>query len=159
MRDCVVRVEFDGPLEFFFGGGPIPVVEREGEAQRGMSFRERAVNFERFHCRLASFRKSILWRQRINSKRTQYRIGVGQPGVGQRIAWVYINRLLKVFYALPKALVRSLIPEVTAFEIGVISLDVIRVALRQSLSLFGGQPEQQLLGYFTGDLRFDLEDV
>ena len=64
-----------------------------------------------------------------------------------------------MFYALPEALVRSLIPEVTAFEIGVISLDVIRVALRQSLSLFGGQPEQQLLGYCTGDFGFDLEDV
>src|SRR5581483_11536767 len=65
----------------------------------------------------------------------------------------------EVFYALPQTLLRPLVPEVAALEIGVIGLDVIRVAPRQLVSLFRGQPEQQLLGYFPGDFYFDSKNV
>src|SRR5258708_39360441 len=53
---CIVRVELDGPPEFFLCPSPIAVVKALGGAQRGVSLGQRLVEFERL-----SYGSDHLW--------------------------------------------------------------------------------------------------
>ena len=52
-------------------------------------------------------------------------VGIGQPGVGTAVVWIFGDGLLKVVNRPLESLRRSLVPEVLPFEIEIISLVVL----------------------------------
>jgi hypothetical protein len=63
-------------------------------------------------------------------ERRQNPVRIGKAAIGECVTRIVRDRLLEVNNAFPDRLFRSLVPEVTAPQVNLVSLRVVRVALR-----------------------------
>src|SRR4030095_1625619 len=114
MSSRVVWVQRNGPPEFTLGPGPVPIVNQLDVPQRGMSFSERVVDFERLFRRFFRLREAVLWWERAGVECPQQHVAVSQAGVSQRIVRVDRYCLLEVTYSLLVLRFSPLLPEILA---------------------------------------------
>src|SRR5215468_9632020 len=102
-----------------------------------MRLGETVVNFEGFQGRSLGF-----WHRLARRKLTEpslRNISVSQPGVGQRVSWVFVDGLLKVING-PERLLRSpSVPKIAALQIKLIGFGILGVTSCQPLLFFAAQ--------------------
>jgi len=86
-------------LKLLFSANPVPIINLPHHCERDMRFSERVIECDR---RGPSFRKRIT--RRSLTPILKQVVTVSQPGVGESIVRVHINRLLKVIDALLQGL-------------------------------------------------------
>src|SRR2546421_3507462 len=89
-----VRIEIQSALELIFGCVPIPIVPKDSEAEFGMSFGERVVNFNGLLRRRFRLREKIVCRHFAYERKRA--IGIGESGVCERVRRVCLNRRLEI---------------------------------------------------------------
>jgi hypothetical protein len=94
MRGRVIRIQFDGALVLAFRPGEIVVVVDDDVTVRGVRFRQVVVERQGFPRGFSRLRHNFMRRA---SRIRQQRVGVGQPGIGQRVSGVERDGLLEVF--------------------------------------------------------------
>src|SRR2546422_2589752 len=120
MSQCIAGLEFNGSLEVRLPSRPTQVIKRSDHCQGGIGLGDRVINLECFQSRRFCFGKGLLWWR--FSQPTMNGVTVSQSGIGQRVGGIYLNCLLKELNALPQPFFCSLIEEVAAFEISMMSL-------------------------------------
>src|SRR4029077_17824292 len=123
----VIRVVGEGAPEFVGSVEPVPVVVKVDKTQCGMGFGKSVVHFQSsLRGFLGRWERLLRWEHRIKTERG---IGIGNADVGFGKRWVESNCLAKVFQALLQSSVSSLVPEITAFDVGLIGVWSLRRAL------------------------------
>src|SRR5262249_25391797 len=92
---CIVRIEFEGALEFLLCLGPVPVIF-ESLGQRKMSLWEGRIQVYCLAGRLFGLRQSLLRRMNSPARVSQRDVGVGQSRVRYGVGWVPFDRVFKV---------------------------------------------------------------
>jgi hypothetical protein len=90
------RVEVNGPLVFPFSAGPVPLVPFFDVGQRDVSIGKLLVERQRFHGRLLRFRHGLFRGHQVDARSLKLPVGVGQSGIGLRVARVFGNGLLEI---------------------------------------------------------------
>jgi hypothetical protein len=126
--------------EFSLRAWPVPVVLRFDPGQRSVSFGHLIVNLQRFDCRRPRFWVRSLWRK--ETKIAKDSVAVGQTCISQGVVLININRLLEVLNSFLQLSLSPLVPEIASLKVGMISLVVLSVTLRQQPSFFS--PELSL---------------
>ena len=88
----ISRREFESALELLLGSSPIPIPEECNLSQRGVRFADSLVKFNRFGCRISSFRKCLCRRQTNFAERVRF----GETSIRKRLARVLRDRLFKI---------------------------------------------------------------
>src|SRR5574337_698272 len=91
----IAGLELDGPAEFMFGGGQVPVKPIGNIPEDGVSQSEVRVELKFALCRIASFGLGLERRQGIVRGLAEQEIRPGQSGVGKRVVRVLLSRFLK----------------------------------------------------------------
>src|SRR5262249_29946374 len=123
-----------GPLEFSFGAQPIPIVVELDVAHRRMSLSQRVIERKRLGCRRSRSEDYLGGRQSPQIRNTLKRIALRESSVGESVIRICGDRLLKVFAPSAHILRGPLTDQVTALEIALICLCIVRVAFGHSLS-------------------------
>src|SRR5262249_52475708 len=79
----IVRVQFNGPLEFSLRSGPVPVIGGLGICQRGVRLRQCVVDRKGLTGRLLRFGKGLPRRERFEGAIDS--VAIGQSGPRQRV--------------------------------------------------------------------------
>ena len=90
-----IWIEFEGPLEFGFGGGEIKQAP-ERATQGGMGFGRRRINGQSFLGRRFRFGSGYVFGDRTVVRRGD--VIVGQPDIGEGVAGVLLNGLVEVVF-------------------------------------------------------------
>jgi hypothetical protein len=98
-----------------------------------VSVRKIAIDFERSPGRIRRF--GTRFPRGFHTKVIEKGIALGQPGVRHAIARIFLDGLLKVLIRLLQG---AAIPVVMAFEIELVGLSVLGVALGQPIPLLAG---------------------
>ena len=81
---------------------------------------------------------------RANTIILEHDLAVGQPRVGQPVAWVFHERLLQIPNRLLSSFSCPLIPIEAGFQVTLVRLGVLGEMLAKSLLLLTGQPQSQV---------------
>src|SRR2546425_11799122 len=157
MRGSIIRFEFYAEPKLFFRLRPFPIVIYFDVSQRGMRFGECTVYCKRVRRSLSCLWHRFVWGSKIVEGQTSVRIR--QPGVSERVARIFFDRLLELRDAKLESFPCSLVPKKTAFQIKLISFGIIRVALYQTPLLFAGELQGQSGRHLGGDRVFDFEYI
>src|SRR5580692_1225342 len=122
-----------------------------------MGFGEAVVHFESSLRRFLGGWESLLWRE--HSVKTKCAIGIRNTDVGFRKHRVQSNCLAEVFQALLQPLVRSLVPEITSLDVGLIGIWSLRGALSKPAALFPRQFQADGLGNALRERVLQGKDV
>src|SRR6188768_1264269 len=120
---AVARIERYCLCKGAFGFAKIPAVVKQGVAQRGVSLRESRIQAQRLFGVSDTFAKAFLWRKNAAFPTCQCIVCVGQPGVGESIFGISLDRLLEAFNR-SICSGRTLFPIVAALEIQAICLRI-----------------------------------
>src|SRR6185295_7435708 len=126
MREGMIGIEFQGPLERAFSVGQVPVIILQNGRQRGVGFPQRIVEFDRLQGGALSFGTGARWR--CVSPNSKLVIGVGQASPDQGVRWLLVEGLVKKCEALPKTIFGSLIPVVAPLEVEAIGIRILCMA-------------------------------
>src|SRR5258706_12017050 len=127
MRGSIIRFEFYAEPKLSLRIRPFPIVIRCDVSQRCMRFGKCTVYCKRIRRSLFCLWHRFVGGSKIVERQTSVRIC--QPGVSKRVARIFFDRLLELRDAKPESFPCSLVPKKTAFQIKLISLGTIRVAL------------------------------
>ena len=108
MRRRVLRVELDRATELPPRFLPAPVVHEQHPRQRRVRLRQRLV--ERQRLARVALRQRESFRDRHAAVVELQRVGVGEPGVRQRVLRIFGDGALEVLDGLQHALLRALVP-------------------------------------------------
>src|SRR5262245_29490250 len=75
----------------------------------------------------------------------QERVAISDSGVGERVIGILLNGILKLRDRVVKALLGSLVPGVSPFEVSLIGSCILRVTLGKGFCLFWRQLHTQLI--------------
>src|ERR1041384_2530147 len=145
MSGSVIRFEFYAEPELFFRIRPFPIVIHFDVSQRGMCFGKCIV-----YCKRVD-RGEIVKRQPS--------VGICQPGVSKRVAWICFDRLLELRDAKLESFASSLVPKETAFQIVLISFGILRVTLYQTPLFVAGELQGKRRRHLCGDRVFYSEYI
>src|SRR5207247_2504149 len=127
MRGRIALLELDRPLESSLRTQPVPIVKQAHTRARGVRLGEAVVDpYRRVGSRLR--RREHVLRGNV-AVVPQRDMGVSQPRVGQRIARIDGDRLLKVLDAFLEPTCRLPPPEVARLELKGVALHVGRARL------------------------------
>src|SRR5215467_12191407 len=136
MSGRIVRVEFEGSLERALSSRPVPLIE-SNPGERVLGLGKRVVKLQGFSRSLLDSCKPFFRRNPVQAP--QDVVAISQPGVGESIARIQTNRLLKIIYCFLQSLPGPLVPEVTALQVQLIRLCVFSVPLDEKLPLVACQ--------------------
>src|SRR5947208_14026355 len=125
----LVGIQFNSTPELPIGPREIEVVGEQRLCERSMRFAQCAVQIKAFLGGRFSFRQTILWAS--SSETRQQDVGVRQPGIGERIARIFRDRLIEVVDRFAQVYARSFVPKKSVFQIRLVSLWVCVRYLRQ----------------------------
>src|SRR5450432_3627937 len=155
VSQCVVRIQFNRPLEFLLCAPPIPIVCKEYAGQCRMRLHKSVIQLQCLHrCGLREWHFFSRW-QRIR----WHMVTVSQPRVSSSVTRVSFDRGLKVPDRFLHAIRCPFIPVVSTLQIELISLSILRGVSSQPFFLLTLQPQAQLVGDFTGNIFLHGEDV
>ncbi len=113
VHERVAWVQVDGSPEFSFRPGPIPITQKLYLCQRRMSIAQAVVQFEGLPSGGPGERNGNFWLQARHSKN----VCVGQAGVGNGVARILLNRLLKILTGKLHSIVRPVFKREAASKI------------------------------------------
>ena len=132
MRQRKVRVQFDGPLVFTLGVGPLPGIRHEIR-QRVVPIGKTFVQFERLLRRRSRFGQILF---RVDQPAVgETPIDVGQIGIGERVTGIGGDSLNEVFARFLPVLRPSLRAMEMSFEQQFVRFRVPHLARRRDLVL------------------------
>ena len=113
---------------------PVVVVQILCVGARDLRLRERGIDLQSF--RRGSFRLGIGidWSQ--NTECAEHAVRVGESGVRQRIRGIFCNRLFVIPNTLLERVECAALPEVSAAQVELIRLEILRVTAREALVFF-----------------------
>src|ERR1041384_315862 len=157
MSGSVIRFEFYAEPELFFRIRPFPIVIHFDVSQRGMCFGKCIVYCKRVHRGLFCLWHRFVGRGEIVKR--QPSVGICQPGVSKRVAWICFDRLLELRDAKLESFASSLVPKETAFQIVLISFGILRVTLYQTPLFVAGELQGKRRRHLCGDRVFYSEYI
>src|SRR6185369_15989865 len=81
------------------------------------------------------------------------------PGVTERVSWICLDSPLKKISALLEFFRRGFPPVITTFQIELIRLNIVCVALQNGVFFFAQQLDLQSVDYCQGNFVLYFEDV
>src|SRR5215831_19381700 len=104
-----------------------------------MRFAEGVIYFQRLHRRLLRLRPRLPRKHHI--KESKRIVGSCHSDIGQRVAWIFFDSLLKVLDAFPPSFWRPPVQVMASHQIKLIGFGAFSIAFRQSLLLLTAQPK------------------
>ena len=150
MRVRAVRVEFQRTPELALGRVPVPVVPEDDMAEGGVGLGQPVVDLDRLPRRGLRLRHQF--RRRHFTGDCEHAVCLGEPGVGQRVSRVNLDRLPEVGDA--GLNLRPCVFEkvVMTLEVKLVGFGVPRVILREALLVGAREPRPQLQRNVPRDL-------
>ncbi len=105
-------IEFEAAFEFFLSLLPLPIVKPQRGCQRRVGFAEIRVELQGRHRGCFAFRERVLRRQ--IAVPSEEHVGFGHTSVGESVAGVLLDRLLKVADRFVEPFFRPSVPMMTA---------------------------------------------
>ena len=132
-----VRVEFDGPTVLRFPSFPVPIRPRFDARQRGMDFREHAVELQGFRGGRLRLRRGLAcWNEALLLASDP---NVGDPRIGLGIVGVFGQGRFEVLKRAVEVRPGELVPSKLALETGLIGLGIDLAGARQTGLFLRGQ--------------------
>src|SRR5437764_14628502 len=120
----IVGIQFNSTPELPIRPREIEVVGEQRLCERSMRFAQCAVQFKAFLGGRFSIRQTILWTSRSETREQD--VGVRQPGVGERIARIFRDRLIEVVDRFAQVYARWFVADASTFQLQVVSLGTLR---------------------------------
>src|SRR5690242_10913548 len=116
-------IERKAVFEFRLSRLPLPAVKPQDSRERRVGFSESRVEPESFQRRNFGFRERVLGRQVAIP--SQENVRIGQTGVCESVAGIFVDGLLKVFDRFVESLFGPPIPVMAAFQVETVSFVVL----------------------------------
>ena len=157
VRRRVARIELDGTPESLLRTTPVPVVNEETPRQRRVRFRQRIVERDRLSRVELGVLEALVHRH-VPIIDVQ-RVGVGKPGVSQRVVRIERDRFLEVLDAFGDSFRSALVPGVAAAQVQPIRFHVLGVAVARRRDDIRERSRAELGDDCARDLVLDRKDV
>ena len=116
-RRGIVGIKFKRPFELSFSAGKVPLVLHFVASQNGVGMRQRRVQLESLAGRAVRLGELLAG---IAAKIWQHGINIGQPRIGQGVARIFLDGLIKIGDSLLEFGIGAVVPGVAPFQIQVI---------------------------------------
>ena|SRR5438552_11273066 len=118
MSRGIIRIQFDRATEFSICSSEVKIIGDKCLAKRRVGFAQRVVQFQRSQGGGFGFRQTLFWASRGKSRHQD--ISVGQTGVSQGKAGIFVDGLLKIPNSGLEIRRGAFVPKVPAFKIEVV---------------------------------------
>src|SRR3984957_8633629 len=133
----IIRIFGKGALEFLYRLGRVPVIVKINETHAGVGFGKSIIHFEGSLGGFLGGREGLFRRQ--HRVKAESGIRIGNAYVGLRKCWVKSNRLAEIFQPLYHPLLGSLVPEITALNVGFVCVWPGSRSLGEAARLLAGE--------------------